>query len=164
MSYVTPDQVQSWLQVGKWDILPLPGVNTELELLAADTVLSYLEQRYDTSGWTDSTNTPGMVLRMIAMLVAAYTLRKAISEDDGLSIYPDWLDSRVMKLLEGLVSGAIDLPGVDPDPESPLGASAEFYPTDESTQIWLDETGGDPFVAPVSDNASARWFTSQTIF
>lgn len=164
MTYVTPAQVQSWLQVDKWDILPAEGVNAELELLAADTVLSYLEKRYDTSGWIDGTNTPGMVLRLIAMLVAAYTLRKAISEDDGESAYSTWLESRVFSLLEALVEGSIEIPGVDPDPNSPLGASVEFFPTDDATQLWLAETGGDPFVAPVSEGAAARHFTSQMVF
>lgn len=164
MSYVTPAQVQSWLQVDKFDILPAEGVNAELELLAADTVLSYLEKRYATSGWTSDLNTPSMVLRLIAMLVASFTLRKAISEDNGESLYSTWLEDRVLRLLEALVSGDIELPGVDPDPNSPGSASAEFFPTNAATQLWLDETGGDPFVKPVSDGAAARRFDSQMIF
>ena len=156
MSYVTPAQVQSWLNVDKWDILPAEGVNAELEHMASDIILSYLEQRYDTSTWTNGTNTPGMVLRMVAMLVAAFTLRKAISEDDGETAYSTWLERRVQELLEGLVSGAIDLPGVDPDPNAPASASIGFYPTDAATQIWLDD--------PTAEGGAARWFTSQVVF
>lgn len=164
MSYVTPAQVQSWLQVDKFDILPTDGVNVELEQMAADIVLSHLEQRYDTSGWTNDTNTPGMVLRMIAMLVAAFTLRKAISEDDGESAYSTWLENRVLKLLEGLVSGVIDLPGADPDPNAPAAASVAFFPTTAATQLWLEETGRNPFVSSTSEGAAARHFDSQMVF
>lgn len=163
MSYVTPAQVQSWLQTDKFDILPAEGVNAEQESVAADRILSTLEQRYATIGWTNNTNTPGMVLRMIAMLVAAYTLRKAISEDDGESAYSTWLESRVDELLAGLITGAIDLPGVDPDPTAPAAASAAFFPTTAATELWLAETGGNPF-ATASDGAAARHFTSQQVF
>jgi len=155
VAYVTKAQVQSWLQIDKYDLLP-DGVNVEQEQLAADKILATLEQRYDTSTWTNSTNTPGMVLRMIAMLVASFTLRKAISEDDGEAVYPGWLEDRVYHLLEGLVTGALDLPGVDPDPNAPAAASIKFFPTDEATQLWKDD--------PHAEGGAARWFTSQMVF
>ena len=156
MSYVNSAQVQSWLQINKYDILPAEGVNVEQEQMAAEYILAFLEQRYDTSTWTNNTNTPGMVLRMIAMLVAAYTLRKAISEDDGESAYSTWLEERVRLLLEGLVSGTIDLPGVDPDPNAPAAASIAFFPTDAATELWKDD--------PTAEGGAARWFTSQVVF
>jgi hypothetical protein len=160
MSYVTLAQVQSWLQQDKYDI-QLDGILVDQELLAADKIIATLEQRYNTAGWTDNTNTPGMVLRMIAMLVASFILRKAISQDDGIATYCDWLESRVDALLAGLIDGSIDLPGVDPDPDAPLSGSIVFYPTDEATQQWEDDTGGNPFIT--SDGA-ARWFSTGQVF
>jgi hypothetical protein len=155
VAYVTLAQVQSWLQEDKYDVLP-SGYSAEQESLAADKILATLEARYATSTWTNSTNTPGMVVRMIAMLVASYTLRKAVSQDDGIASYADWLESRVDLLLAGLISGEIDLPGVDPDPNSPGGASVGFFPTEVATQLWLED--------PTAEGGAARWFTMQQVF
>lgn len=155
MSYVTLQQVQAWLQIDKYDLLP-NDLDQEQVGLAADKTLSWLEQRYDTSGWLDDTSTPSMVRRIIAMLTASYTLRKAISEDDGITHYADWLEERACKLIEGLVDGSLDLPDVDPDPNAPASASIEFYPNDASTRLWQEQ--GDV------EGASARAFTMQRVF
>ena len=155
MSYVTLPQVQAWLNLTKFSLLP-SHFDEEQANLAADKILGWLEQRYDTSTWTDDETTPRMVRTLIAMLTASFTLRKAVSEDDGVTTYCDWLEDRVYKIVEGLVDGGIDLPGVDPDPTAPASASAEFYPNNASTQLWKDE--GDV------EGASARWFTMQKVF
>jgi hypothetical protein len=155
VSYVTLSQVQAWLQINKYD-LQVSDVDAEQEQLAADVVLSALTVRYDTDTWVDSSTTPGMVLRMIAMLTASYTLRKAISEDDGIALYADWLERRVQMLIDGIVSGAIDIPGVDPDPNAPASSSIGFFPTDAATQLWEDD--------PTAEGGAARWFNYQMVF
>lgn len=152
-TFVTLGQVQSWLQDTKYT---LSEVDDELEGSASDKVIGFLHQRYDVSGWVDDTSTPPLVIRLIAMLTAARTLRRAISEDDGDALYSDWLEERVMKMLEGLVSGAISIPGEEPDPTSPLGSGPIFFPTDKATELWEDE-GDVP-------GAAALHFTSQRVF
>lgn len=152
-TYVTLGQVQSWLQDTKYT---LSEVDDELEGSASDKVIGFLSQRYDVSGWTNDTNTPALVIRLIAMLTAARTLRRAISEDDGKTLYPDWLEERVMKMLEGLVDGSISIPGVEPDPDSPLGSGPIFFPTNQATELWQEE-GDVP-------GAAALHFTSQRVF
>jgi hypothetical protein len=155
VAYVNLAQVQSWLQQDKYDLLP-DGIAAEQEGLAANRILATLEQRYNTSTWTDSTNTPAMVSQMIAMLVASYTLRKAVSQDDGIATYADWLEGRVDALLAGLVDGSIDLPGIEPDPNSPGGASVGFFPTEAATHLWMED--------PHAEGGAARWFTMQQVF
>lgn len=152
-TYVTLAQVQSWLQDTKYT---LPEVDNELEGSASDKVIGFLHQRYDVSGWVDAASTPDLVIRLIAMLTAARTLRKAISEDDGDTLYPDWLEKRVMMMLEGLVDGSISIPGEEPDPDSPLGSGPVFFPTDQATELWKEE-GDVP-------GAAALHFSSQQVF
>ena len=90
------------------------------------------------------------------MLVAAAVLRRAISEDGGIVTYADWLEMRVEKLVEGLVNGGLDLPGVDPDESAPASGSIAFYPTQQSTDLWEEE--GDV------EGAAALHFDSQKVF
>jgi hypothetical protein len=152
-TYVTLDQVQSWLQDTKYT---LSEVDLEIEGSASDKVIGFLHQRYDVSGWVDRDTTPPLVVRLIAMLTAARMLRRAISEDDGEAFYPDWLEDRVMKMLQALVDGKISIPGVDPDPDSPLGGGPIFFPTDKATKLW--QTEGDV------PGAAALHFDSQRVF
>lgn len=160
MAYVTIEKVQGWLQTTKYDV-SVDHVDPTQEATAADTVIPILEQRYNTSTWADDATTPPMVIRIIAMLVASFVLRKAVSQDDGIASYCDWLESRANALVEGIVTGAIDLPGVDPDPDSPLGGSTEFYPDQTATDLWESDTGGNPFLT--SDGAP-RYFEYGKVF
>lgn len=155
MAYLQLEQVQGWLNAYKYDV-SVDSIDPEQEAAAADQVIPILEQRYDTSLWVDGASTPPMVLRIIAMLVASFTLRKAISEDDGQANYCSWLERRVQKLLEGLVSGLIDLPGVEEDPNAPLSSSIVFFPTDESTELWRDD--------PYDEGGSALVFDMQKVW
>lgn len=154
MSYDVLAQAQGWLNLTKYNVLPSQLDAGQVQH-GVDVILTALSARYDTSTWTDNSNTPGMIIRMISMLAASYTLRKAISEDDGDAFYCDWLEGRVQALIDGLVDGSLDIPDVDPDPVG-TGGPVGFYPTDASTKLWEEE--GDV------EGASARHFTSQMLF
>ena len=155
MAYLALEQVQGWLNTYKYDI-SVDEVDAVHEGTAVDSVLPVLEQRYDTSTWTDGATTPPMVVRIIAMLVASFTLRKAISEDDGGASYCNWLERRAQSLIDGLVSGLIDLPGVEPDPTAPAAGSVGFFPTDQSTDLWRDD--------PHAEGGTALYFDMQRTF
>lgn len=144
MAYLTPQNVQAWLQSTKYEITV---VNTDFEAASRLKAFGKLEQRYDTSVWTDNTNTPGLVLSAISMMVAAAELRRIVSEEDGLASHAQWLEDRAMAIIEGIVSGAIELPGVDPDPASTLGGGPLFFPNDvatEAAKVWEWDPVGAP--------------------
>ena len=153
--YDITTQIQSWLNVSKYSLLN-SGVDQDQVQAAADYINSALSVRYDTSTWVTDETTPGMVLRMIAMLTASYTLRKAISEDEGEHTYPDWLEQRVEFLIAGIIDGTLDIPDIEPDPNAPGTAGPEFWPTDAATRLWQEE--GDV------EGAAAKYFSSQQVF
>jgi hypothetical protein len=153
VAYVTEAQVQEWLQQSKYDI---QGVDLELEDTAKDAAFSLLERRYNTLVWTNNTNTPAMVLNLITMMTASLILRRAIGEDDEATAYPDWLWNRAYKILEGLASGLLELPGTDPDPGSVEEGVPAFFPTDAATDLWFDD--------PTAEGAAARAFDMQKVF
>ena len=151
MAYLELEAVQAWLNQSKYGI-SINDLDPQLEKTAFDTVSTPLSSRYDTSTWVDGTTTPDLVLNMMAMLVASYILRKAISEDDGEHDYPDWLERRVLQMVEAIVGKQLDIPGVDPDPNDALNLVPDFFPTDASTQFWKD----DP-LAEVLAHSPSRW-------
>lgn len=155
MSYVTIAAAQQWLQHSKYN-LPDGDPDAELEKLAVDTAFTLLARRYDTTTWINSGTTPPFVLTLVTMLYASYALRRATSEDDGAATYCDWLENRVLKLLQGLATGLIDIPGTDPDESAADVGVPEFWPTDESTGLWFQD--------PHAEGASARFFDMQKVF
>lgn len=155
MAHVTVAQVQQWLNSSKYP-LNLASLPTEQEHGAAEGVFAALEQRYDTSTWVDEATTPSLVRHIIAMLCASSLLRIAISEDDGIAKYCDWLDKRAQTLVDGLVSGALVLVDAPTDPEAPAAASISFWPTQAATDIWEDD--------PYADGGAARAFDMQKVF
>jgi hypothetical protein len=153
MAYVTEAQVQQWLQATKYNITSL---DDELVAHARDVAFSLVSRRYDTSTWVDDATTAEMVLNLMTMLVASYTLRRVIGEDDGGHDYPDWLESRATTLLEQLSTGTISIPGVPTDGNSPEGGVPTFWPTEQATDLWFED--------PHAEGAAARAFDMQQIF
>lgn len=153
MAYVTEESVQQWLENTKYNI---PGVDDELVETAVDVSFALLARRYDTTVWTDSSTTPRLVLKLLNMLVASYTLRRSVSEDDGQANYADWLEKRALSLLEGLAGGQLEIPGVDPDPGATATEGLEFWPTQDATDLWFEE--GDV------EGAAAQAFNMQQVF
>ena len=133
MAFLDSGKVQTWLEDSKF---PVAVVSDDFETLAAGTVKGKLEARYDTSTWVDEATSPALVIDIMAMLVASYELRKAISEDDGESSYPKWLEARALQLCDDILSGAIELEGFAVDTDSTLGSGVEFFPTDASTELF----------------------------
>lgn len=134
MAYVTVDEVQSWVEPTKLrfdhdDELPE-------EANASTYVLARLATVFDTSNWTDNTDTPQLVRKVIAMLVAAWRYNRIYSESDleAGNPYANKLEQMANDILTGLVNGSMVLtdetisgPGVE--------GTLAFYPTDASSLI-----------------------------
>lgn len=104
MARVTPDDVQVYLDE---DLFEIPENDTfPEEQTFADMVFSRLAGVYDTTGWTSTANTPGLVRRILAMLVAANKYNKKHSEDDDAgNRYAYKLENRAWELVNMIVSG-----------------------------------------------------------
>jgi hypothetical protein len=141
VSYLTANSVQAWLHTAKYKIT---AVDPELENAAKEIYFGKIGQRYDTSSWLSEDTTPPLVLTVMSMCVAALTLRRAISQDDGLASYADWLDQRADTVCMSIVNGAIELPATI-NPDSSLGGGPLFYPNDLSTSLSDSESSGRAF-------------------
>lgn len=91
------------------------------------------------------------------MLYAAWFLQRQISDDEQTEQdYPVRLEKRAYAMLDAILAGLIDLPGVDPDPSLSDTQSAVFFPTDESTALYQDD--------PCNPDGSPRAFTMAQVF
>ena len=149
MSYLSTAQVQAWLQKTKYKI---SSVESDFEIMAKEYIFGQLSQRYDISLWTNGTNTPALVMHLLAMQVASYELRRAGSEEDGRTTYADYLDKRVADMISGILSGSTILIGV-PEIDLGLGAGPEFFPAE-----------GSELLDPTDINFAPRYFTMGQLF
>lgn len=138
--YLETANVQAWLQRTKFKI---SSVDSEFASMAQSYIFGELSQRYNTSLWLDSTDTPKLILHLLAMQIASYELRRGASEEDGRTTYADSLDKRVMDMVASILSGAVVLTGVV-EVDTGIGAGPGFFPSN-GTEL-LDVT--DPNYAP----------------
>jgi hypothetical protein len=139
--YVTEAEVNSFLAADRLAIedvaADLPG---DLEVLVPEAVLSRLDETYDTSGWTDSVDTPDLVRQIIAAKLAAafYRLKYADQADEWP--YADWLDERCESLIMGILDGTVVLRDEDAAVTTAQAHSTIlFHPTDDTGTLDTEE-------------------------
>lgn len=131
MVYITLPEAQAWAEPTK---LTMAALDTELLNSVSAEILSRLAGRYVTTSWIDTTNTPNLVRKIIAMQYTAWYINRQYSSDEGLSVYARRIMSMVADLLAGLVDGAITLID-DLNPVDAAQGTAQFYPTDASSLL-----------------------------
>jgi hypothetical protein len=131
MANIRVSDAQAFLERTKANLGASLDVN--LERFVAAQVLSQVAISYDTSGWTDETNTPLLVRNVIAMKYAAMHYQRLYSEDDGLSDYAIFLNANADALLEGIITGVNDLVEIEGDGPTTLVVEPAFYPNDRTT-------------------------------
>lgn len=129
----TKPEVQQWLEQSK---LTIESVEQPLHDHYRDVVYSRLAGMYSTSGWVDVSTTPALVRHIVAMYIASILYKRAYSEDNiDDDSYGGWLESQADSLLEGLASGTLELPDVDPILDT---SQPDFWPTDNTV---IEEPG-----------------------
>jgi hypothetical protein len=128
VAHITLPEAQSWLETTK---LTLVSLDTELEDQITAMVFGKLVTIYptDVGTWTDATNTPRIVRKIISMYYCGWLYDRQYSETADSNDYANRLRSMADQLLEGLIDGTIDIieiPGMPPTSEP------EFFPTDVS--------------------------------
>jgi hypothetical protein len=125
---VTLPEVQQFLEPTK---LTLVAYDPELYATSREIVFSRLAAYYTTSTWIDVASTPALVRKVVAMLIAAITYQRQYSEDMPIQD-ENWgvkLEQMAMTLLDGIVSGAVDLDAIAVI--NPLSGPI-FWPNDDS--------------------------------
>jgi len=128
-THITLAEAQAWLETTK---LSLPKLDDELEDQIATMVFGRLVIVYPDAvvTWVDAPSTPKLVRKIIAMYYAGWYYDRQYSETADSNDYADRLRKMADDLIEGLISGAIDIieiPGMPPTSEP------EFFPTDVSS-------------------------------
>lgn len=129
MTYLAPTDVSVWADGNK---LQLSTVDASLETSVATQVLSRIGTVTDVSTWINAATTPKIVLKIMAMIYVGWYFERTYSEDQEANSYGLLLMQQADKLLEGIVAGEYDLPGVADiaDISNPI-----FYPTDHSSAV-----------------------------
>lgn len=140
MARVTISDVKGWVETTKLNPVALdPDLTPQLE----EEVLSRIGTVYDTSTWTNETNTPNLVKVIIAKTYAGWLYDKYYSENQSEpNNYAQMLKANAEMLIAGLIDGTIELPNVTPATPQ----SASFYPNDASSA--QEPTLDDPSLGP----------------
>jgi hypothetical protein len=140
MARITPSDAQGWAEATK---LTVSTLDTSLLGQIEAEIIGRLNSAYDTSVWTDNTNTPDIVKVIIAKTYVAWFYDRAYSEnqDEG-NDYAALLRQNAEMLMTGLLDGTIDIPGV---PGTGSGIPS-YYPNDASSA--LEPTADDPSLGP----------------
>lgn len=105
-------------------------VSADEESSVTTEIFSQVGQVYNTVVWTDSTNTPKLIIKIIAMFYVGWHYQKVYSEDDAPNNFGLLLIARGQRLVDGIVAGVLNLP----DAPTPINnEQPDFYPTDASS-------------------------------
>jgi hypothetical protein len=147
VSRILVTDAQGWVEGTK---LTITSLDTNLLHQIEDEILGRLSS-FDSSGWTDNTNTPSLVKVIIAKLYVAWLYDRQYSEDiEGGNNYADRLKQNAELLMQGLLDGTIELPGTADTSSAPI-----FYPTDASSA--QDPTFDDPSLGPAAFSMGMRF-------
>jgi hypothetical protein len=128
MAHITVPEAQAWAESSK---LPIDDLDSELEASVAVSVLSRLNTVIDTSGWVDSTTTPQLIRKIIAMLYVSWVYNRTYSEDPGgTNEYALRLMGMAETLLSGVLDGSVEVIGLNISYGEP-----SFYPNDSSSLL-----------------------------
>lgn len=110
-SLITLEEASAWGE--KTKLAPaLVSLDEELLGQVQAEVLGNLATVADTSTWLNSASTPSLAKTIIAKLYIAWIIDRQYSEDADLNAYAALLRASALSLQSGIMSSAIDIPGV----------------------------------------------------
>jgi len=144
MARISVAEAQAWVEGTKFTF-ENPFNDQNLALLAEieEEILARVLPAYpNQSTWTNETTTPKLIRVAIAKMFVAWAYRRQYSESlgEGDAAYAASLEANATIIIQGLVDGSIDVPGVT----SNIGPV--FYPTDASSA--MEPTRDDPSLGP----------------
>jgi hypothetical protein len=140
MVRITVEEVRGWVETSKLNVTDLdlnflPQLETE--------IFAKIGTVYDTTTWIDPASTPALIRVIITKMYAGWIYDRAYSENqDESNPYAGMLKENAGMLIQGLIDGTIELPGIpassNPDPS--------FYPNDASSA--MEPTSDDSSLGP----------------
>lgn len=131
MAYIVVADVQAWAEPSK---LALTTLEVPLHEATSAEVIGRLAGSFVTTTWTDNTNTPNLVRKIMAMMYVAWYISRTYASDEGRSDYGMRLRGMANDLIEGLIRGTIILVD-DLNPANAADGTAQFYPNDASSAL-----------------------------
>jgi hypothetical protein len=129
MALITLQEAAAWAEQNKMAPV-IAALDTALLAQVESVVLGRISTAVTTTTWTTSADTPALAKTIIAQLYISWLIDRQYSEDEDLNAYAGRLAANAESLLAGIVSGDIEVPGV----ENTLGTGQpSFYPTDNSS-------------------------------
>jgi hypothetical protein len=141
---ITTAEAQAWVEATKFTVPDVTvSPNSELLTEIEEEVIARVSSAYNTTTWVDATTTPRLVRVAIAKKFVAWAYRRAYSEslEGADATYASLLDANAETIIQGIVDGSIDIPGIAAVIGKPV-----FYPTDASSA--LTPTVDDPSLGP----------------
>ncbi len=143
MAHVTVAEVQAWLDPDKIDLADNDTLPEEEHV--SNFVLSRLAQVFDTSGWTNSSNTPMLVKTIISGITAGRRYNKVYSEtEDAGNRYANKIEAIMTDMLGQVIAGTLTLIDVETgNPPAQVTANNPiFWPNDLTGALEVfDATG-----------------------
>jgi hypothetical protein len=141
VALITVDDVQSWFTENRLQ-LDITDELVEEPNISAE-VLGTVSSRYDVSTWTTYGTTPDLIRSVISARVAAVRYRKHYADQADELFYADWLDEWATNLLDGIVSGTVELLDVTDEETTAAQTAAgpSFVPndlTEETSKFTMD--------------------------
>lgn len=131
-AHITTSQVQSWLESTK---LNISTIDTNLEAQVSSEVIGRLTETYSayTASWVDSTTTPAIVQRVIAMTYAGWLYDRQYAEIESQTpgtSYGVVLRNWATTLLADIIRGSVSIAEIEPNQPA---VAPMFYPNDLSS-------------------------------
>ncbi len=132
MAHVTAPGIQAWLQSTK---LTIDVVDVDKDSVATNLVFGRVGTLYDTSTWTDASNTPALIQTIMCMLLAAWTYRVSYAEVVEVdNPFATWLETLAEQTIQAILTGSIEVVGATPRASDITSATAWPNDTTGSTQ------------------------------
>lgn len=143
-AHIATTDVQAWLETTK---LTVPSIEVALETQVSGEVLGRLTETYSgfTSEWVDTSTTPEIVKKVMAMMYAGWFYDRQYAEvisQEPASSYGLVLRTWATALLTDIISGAVSIEEIAPNQPA---VAPVFYPTDVSStwDAWRTNTDCD---------------------
>ena len=111
--------------------LVFPVVGPELEDSVVQEIFAQVGQVHDVTTWIARASTPKLIIKILAMFYVGWHYQKVYSEDDNPNSFGLLLIARGQRLVDGIISGAVELTDVTVPAKN--DGTASFYPNDASS-------------------------------
>ena len=137
------DDINSYLpSIDEDVVLEATSENSDLiQLSVSRVVRGYLSQVVDTTtlmSWDSPQDTPDIIREAASMLIASQIYINFISRTRITIEERNWaqlLYDRAIAILQGIVDGLIDVPGIDPGATSAM-SELDFFPVDDTDRAF----------------------------